>query len=130
MYSPLIEELTRGRKRSHRSRLLLIAALTTVLAAFFALTLTLGQSFTPPGDVMRVLLGETVPGANFTVGQLRLPRAILSVLAGLSFGLGGVAFQTMLRNPLASPDIIGISSGASAAAVFAIVVLSFSLRVV
>ncbi|WP_374844460.1 FecCD family ABC transporter permease [Brucella pituitosa] len=126
MYSPLIEELTRGRKRSHRNRLLLIAALTTVLVAFFALTLTLGQSFTPPGDVMRVLLGETVPGANFTVGQLRLPRAILSVLAGLSFGLGGVAFQTMLRNPLASPDIIGISSGASAAAVFAIVVLSMS----
>ncbi len=126
LYSPLIEELTRGRKRSHRNRLLLIAALTTVLVAFFALTLTLGQSFTPPGDVMRVLLGETVPGANFTVGQLRLPRAILSVLAGLSFGLGGVAFQTMLRNPLASPDIIGISSGASAAAVFAIVVLSMS----
>ncbi len=126
LYSPLIEELTRGRKRSHRNRLLLIAALTTVLVAFFALTLTLGQSFTPPGDVMRVLLGETVPGANFTVGQLRLPRAILSVLAGLSFGLGGVAFQTMLRNPLASPDIIGISLGASAAAVFAIVVLSMS----
>lgn len=126
LYSPLIEELTRSRKRNHRSRWLLIASLTTILAAFFALTLTLGQSFTPPGDVMRVLLGENVPGANFTVGQLRLPRAILSVLAGLCFGLGGVAFQTMLRNPLASPDIIGISSGASAAAVFAIVVLSMS----
>jgi len=51
---------------------------------------------------------------------------VLAVLAGLSFGLGGVAFQIMLRNPLASPDIIGISSGASAAAVFAIVVLSMS----
>ena len=126
LYSPLIEELTRSRKRNHRSRWLLIAGLTTILAAFFALTLTLGQSFTPPGDVMRVLLGENVPGANFTVGQLRLPRAIMSVLAGLCFGLGGVAFQTMLRNPLASPDIIGISSGASAAAVFAIVVLSMS----
>ncbi|WP_080802140.1 FecCD family ABC transporter permease, partial [Agrobacterium tumefaciens] len=55
-----------------------------------------------------------------------LPRALLSVLAGLSFGLGGVAFQIMLRNPLASPDIIGISSGASVAAVFAIVVLHLS----
>jgi len=126
LYFPLIEELTRSRKSNHRSRWLLIVGLTTILAAFFALTLTLGQSFTPPGDVMRVLLGENVPGANFTVGQLRLPRAIMSVLAGLCFGLGGVAFQTMLRNPLASPDIIGISSGASAAAVFAIVVLSMS----
>ncbi len=86
----------------------------------------LGQSFTPPKDVVRVLLGENVQGASFTVGKLRLPRAVLSVLAGLSFGLGGVAFQLMLRNSLASPDIIGISSGASAAAVFAIVVLSLN----
>jgi iron complex transport system permease protein len=98
--------------------------------AVFALTLSLGQSFTPPGDVVRVLLGENVQGAAFAVGQLRLPRAALSVLAGLSFGLGGVAFQIMLRNPLASPDIIGISSGASAAAVFAIVVLSLKGPVV
>ncbi len=47
------------------------------------------------------------------------------MIAGLSFGMAGVTFQTMLRNPLASPDIIGISSGASAAAAIAIV--SFSL---
>jgi iron complex transport system permease protein len=72
------------------------------------------------------LLGENIPGLSFTVGQLRLPRAVLSIVAGLCFGMGGVAFQIMLRNPLASPDIIGISSGASAAAVFAIVVLSLS----
>jgi len=64
-----------------------------------------------------------VPGASFTVGELRLPRATLAVLAGACFGLGGVTFQTMLRNPLASPDVIGISTGASAAAVVAIVVL-------
>jgi iron complex transport system permease protein len=97
-----------------------------IVAGLFALTLSLGQSFTPPADVLRVLIGENVPGATFTVGQLRLPRAVLSLLAGLSFGLGGVAFQIMLRNPLASPDIIGITSGASAAAVFAIIVLSLS----
>ena len=46
------------------------------------------------------------------------------MLAGVCFGIAGVTFQTLLRNPLASPDIIGISSGASAAAVFGIVVLS------
>jgi iron complex transport system permease protein len=47
-------------------------------------------------------------------------------VAGLSFGLAGVTFQTMLRNPLASPDVIGITSGASAAAAFAIVFLGWS----
>lgn len=110
-----------ARARRHRAVVLTLCAIVTIL---FAITLSVGQSITPPGDVLRVLMGEQVPGASFTVGQLRLPRAVLSVLAGLSFGLGGVAFQIMLRNPLASPDIIGISSGASAAAVFAIVVLS------
>lgn len=124
--SPIYDRLLATRKHQTRKRRLLICVLMLVLVAFFALTLMLGQSYTPPQDVLRVLLGENVAGASFTVGQLRLPRAVLSILVGLSFGLGGVAFQTMLRNPLASPDIIGISSGASAAAVFAIVVLSMS----
>lgn len=126
LISPIYDQLISTRRRKARTRLLLILSLVVILGSVFALTLMLGQSFTPPGDVLRVILGEDVAGASFTVGQLRLPRAILSILAGLSFGLGGVAFQTMLRNPLASPDIIGISSGASAAAVFAIVVLSMS----
>lgn len=113
-----------NRRRRARRHALMVFLLLCLVVALFALTLSLGQSFTPPSDVIRVLLGENVQGAAFTVGQLRLPRAALAALAGLSFGLGGVAFQIMLRNPLASPDIIGISSGASAAAVFVIVVLS------
>lgn len=122
--------IARNRRSRTRKRNLVIGLLLVILLALFLLTLMLGQSFTPPKDIVRVLLGEDVPGASFTVGKLRLPRAVLSVLAGLSFGLGGVAFQLMLRNSLASPDIIGISSGASAAAVFAIVVLSMSGPVV
>lgn len=103
-----------------------VAILALLVCLLFVLTLVLGQSFTPPADVVQVLLGETVEGASFLVGTLRLPRAVLLLLAGVSFGLGGVVFQIMLRNPLASPDIIGITSGASAAAVFAIIVLSVS----
>ena len=122
--SLIIASIVENRGTHARRRRVVIASLAVLLIAIFSLTLVLGQSFTPPADVVRVLLGEDIAGASFTVGQLRLPRALLSVLAGLSFGLGGVAFQIMLRNPLASPDIIGISSGASAAAVFAIVVLS------
>jgi iron complex transport system permease protein len=115
-----------ARHRRGRRRRAILAGLVLLIAGMLALMLMLGQSFTPPEQVIRVLAGQEVPGASFTVRQLRLPRAVLSVLAGFCFGMGGVAFQIMLRNPLASPDIIGISSGASAAAVFAIVVLGIS----
>ncbi|WP_199259057.1 FecCD family ABC transporter permease [Paracoccus binzhouensis] len=119
----IADAVTAGRLRRARYRGRVIRIALALLLAGFAVTLMLGQSFTPPQEVLRVLAGQEVPGASFTVGQLRLPRAVMAILAGLSFGLGGAAFQIMLRNPLASPDIIGISSGASAAAVFAIVVI-------
>ncbi|MBJ3785479.1 iron ABC transporter permease [Devosia sp. MSA67] len=112
------------RRRQATRRRIVLAILAILVLAAFATTLMAGKSFVPPLEVIQILLGADMGGANFTVGTLRLPRAVLSVVAGLSFGLGGAAFQTLLRNPLASPDIIGISSSASAAAVFAIVVLS------
>lgn len=118
-----VAELRQARARHRRRAAAVIVAL---LAAGLMITLSAGQSVTPPLDVLRVLAGQDVPGANFAVRELRLPRAVLSILAGMSFGLGGATFQTMLRNPLASPDIIGISAGASAAAVFALVVLGWS----
>lgn len=115
-----------GRRRRMRRRALVTAALATAIVVAFVLSLMIGRTFYGLDDVFRVILGETVPGASFTIGELRLPRAVLAVLAGFSFGIAGVTFQTLLRNPLASPDIIGITSGASAAAVFGIVVLSLS----
>ncbi|KAA0012956.1 iron ABC transporter permease [Billgrantia pellis] len=118
--------IARIRRKRARRRWCVWAVLLACLLAGVALTLMRGQSFTPPMTVLRALGGADVPGVGFTVRELRLPRAVVSILAGICFGLGGVAFQTMLRNPLASPDIIGISTGASAAAVFAIVVLSMS----
>ncbi|GAB3045152.1 iron ABC transporter permease [Sediminivirga luteola] len=116
--------VTHSRLRRGRRRRLVVLVLAALIAGVFLLTLMVGQTFYPLDQVVRVVLGEDVPGASFTVGRLRLPRAMLAVLAGACFGLGGVVFQTMLRNPLASPDIIGISSGASAAAAFAIIMLS------
>ncbi|HEY1155283.1 MAG TPA: iron chelate uptake ABC transporter family permease subunit, partial [Arthrobacter sp.] len=66
--------------------------------------------------------GPKIPGASFIVMENKLPRAVLGTMTGIAFGLAGALFQTMLRNPLASPDVIGISYGASAAAVVAIVI--------
>lgn len=121
MSAVLVAELRTRRLR--RRRITLVVLLVLIVAVFVA-SLMIGRTFYPAGDVLRVVLGQDVPGAGFTVGRLRLPRAVLAMLTGLCFGIGGVTFQTMLRNPLASPDIIGISTGASAAAAFGIVFLS------
>lgn len=113
-----------GRRARHRRHATASVALGALLFVLAAVALMIGNTFYGPGEIVRVILGETVPGASFTVGELRLPRTALALLAGASFGIAGVCFQTLLRNPLASPDIIGISEGASAAAVVGIVVLS------
>ena len=116
--------VARGRRRRTRRRTVVTVALAGGMFVVLAASLMIGQTFYTPDEIVRVLLGETVRGASFTVGELRLPRAVLAILAGFAFGIAGVTFQTMLRNPLASPDIIGITAGASAAAVFGIVILS------
>jgi iron complex transport system permease protein len=121
--------IARGRARRAARRRTWVLALLLLTAGLFAVSLMFGKTFYGPGDVLRVILGETVPGASFTVGELRLPRAVLGLLSGAAFGIAGVTFQTMLRNALAAPDVIGISAGASVAAVICLVVLSLSQTV-
>lgn len=113
-----------GRAKRARKRFLVTAALAVLLFAVFLVSLIYGSTVYSLPDVFHVILGDSIPGASFTVGELRLPRAVLGVLCGFAFGAAGVTFQTLLRNPLASPDIIGVSAGAAAAAVTGIVVLS------
>ncbi|WP_228528172.1 FecCD family ABC transporter permease [Microbacterium sp. UFMG61] len=119
-----------GRRARHRRHAVATIVLGVLLLALFTVALMIGNTFYSIDEVIRVILGETVPGASFTVGELRLPRAVLAILTGLAFGMAGVTFQTLLRNPLASPDIIGLSNGAGAAAVIGIVVLSLNGPVV
>jgi iron complex transport system permease protein len=101
----------------------MLVVIGAAIAAVLAVSLMVGQTFYGPEQVLGVILGQEVQGASFTVGRLRLPRSVLAIVAGAAFGMSGAAFQTMLRNPLASPDIIGITWGSGAAAAFAIVVL-------
>lgn len=115
-----------GRRRRRRRRAVGTAVLAALALLLIMTTLLVGTTFYPVADVIRVLAGEDVPGASFTVGQQRLPRALTGLLAGAAFGIAGSTFQTMLRNPLASPDVIGITSGASAAAVISLAVLHLS----
>ncbi|WP_300642671.1 iron chelate uptake ABC transporter family permease subunit [Nocardioides sp.] len=119
-------DVARGRRSRRRRRASVVSVLALLVVALFCTSLMVGNTFYTPAEVWAVVRGETVPGASFTVGVLRLPRASMALLVGIAFGLGGVTFQTMLRNPLAAPDVIGISSGASAAAVVGLVLLELS----
>ncbi len=98
-----------------------LAAAAGVVVVLFAVDVLLGSYTVTIPDFLRILGGADIPGASFIVLENKLPRAAIGLLIGVAFGIAGAVFQTMLRNPLASPDIIGISYGASAAAVTAIV---------
>jgi len=115
-----------GRRARSRRRRTVLAVLVAALLVVLVVTLCVGERSYSPLQVLRVLTGETVPGASFNIETIRLPRMLSGLLVGLGFGMGGVVFQTMLRNPLASPDIIGVSAGSSAAAVVAITAFGMS----
>ena len=108
------------RRRLVRRDALVIVVLAVLVVALFGVGLVFGSKVVPLPDVIRALSGQTVPGVSFAVVELRLPRMLGALLAGAAFGLGGMLFQTLLRNVLASPDVIGIGAGSSAAAVAAI----------
>jgi iron complex transport system permease protein len=101
--------------------LLLLAA----LAASIVLIGT-GDFPIPAGDVVRTLLGDGSAGQEFVVRELRLPRVLVGLLVGGSLGLGGALFQAVTRNPLGSPDVLGLGQGATAGALVMIVLFSGS----
>jgi len=103
------------------------AAVTVVAAGLLAflvvLDISLGDFEIPLGDVVATLLGGGDAGQQFIVNELRLPQTLVAVLVGAALGLSGALTQTFARNPLASPDILGVTQGAALGAV-AVIVLS------
>ncbi|MGW0914412.1 FecCD family ABC transporter permease [Streptomyces sp. NPDC002784] len=106
----------------------LTVVLLLLLAAFAASVVLIGTGDFPisAGDVVRTLVGNGDPGQEFIVNELRLPRVLVALLVGASLGLGGALFQAVSRNPLGSPDILGLGQGATAGALTMIVLFSGS----
>ena len=96
-----------------------------VLFFLVALDLALGDFDIPLSDVVATLFGGGDPASEFIVMELRLPQTLVAVLVGVALGLSGALTQTFARNPLASPDILGILEGAAFGAV-AVIVLTGS----
>lgn len=102
----------------------LLATCAVLAGATFAVlcvSLTTGEYPLPVTEAVPALWGAGDPGARLIVQELRLPRALAGLLAGAAFGVSGAIFQTLTRNPLASPDMLGITQGAGVAVVGGIV---------
>ncbi|GHG65146.1 FecCD family ABC transporter permease [Streptomyces griseocarneus] len=103
----------RGSFLVHRRGAAVTLGLVLLLAAACLTYLCVGMTNTAPGEALKVLFGQP-SAAEFTVGTARLPRMTVGLLAGAALGVAGALIQTVARNPLASPDVIGVSQGASA----------------
>lgn len=118
------------KKKHHitdRRAALWLIVLAAVLLALFLLSFVLGRYDVPLWQVVRILLSRVLPleetwTANMAVAVLnvRLPRILLACLVGCSLSAAGTAYQSVFRNPMAAPDILGASSGACFGAALAI----------
>lgn len=103
-----------------------IAGVTVLLAAatflVFCLSIAVGDFPIGLTDVIATLLGRGEQVDEFVIMDLRLPRALAGLVVGIALGVSGAITQSVARNPLASPDILGITGGAGAVAVFLVTV--------
>lgn len=113
-------------RRAVSVSMLLIAA--TLVVAVIALGM--GSISVSPLDVVRTLLGNGSRLTDFAVLDLRLPRVLIAVLVGAALGMSGGVFQSLSRNPLGSPDIIGFNYGATTGGLLVILVSGGSVLAV
>lgn len=107
-----------------KSTILTILVLSFLTLSILILSLSVGSSFINPIEVVQYLFGIEEAENPFILETLRLPRALLSLLSGACLSIGGLILQGISRNPLASPDMIGITGGAKVAAVLCITIFT------
>lgn len=99
-------------KKSYRKHFML---LLVTLIALFVLNISLGSVSIPFKDILNTLIGNTAAKESWEtiILNFRLPKAITALLVGSGLSVAGLLMQTLFRNPLAGPFVLGISSGAS-----------------
>ena len=113
----------------HKKTVATFVALCVILIVGFVFSNVVGNKIVLPADVLKTMLGMGTPEHDLVIGTLRLPRAIVAVLVGAALSVSGALLQGIVRNPLASPDIIGITGGAAFAAVAFITYLAGSVSI-
>ncbi|GAA2526667.1 FecCD family ABC transporter permease [Pilimelia columellifera] len=105
--------------RPHPRSTLVAAALAVALVGAAVVALTTGEYPLTGAEIIDALRGSATPGVDFIVTTLRMPRLLTGALVGAALGVSGALLQSLARNPLASPDIIGFTSGAATGAIAA-----------
>ncbi|WP_394435185.1 FecCD family ABC transporter permease [Streptomyces sp. SGAir0957] len=108
-----------------RSAVVVGVLVVAALAASVVLIGT-GDFPIPALDVLRTLAGHGDAGQEFIINDLRLPRVLVGLLVGGALGLSGALFQSISRNPLGSPDVLGLGQGSTAGALVMIVIFGGS----
>ena len=104
-------------KRQRARRLLVLAGLGALIAALSILSIRVGEVQMSTAEVFAALTGRGDELTGFVVNALRLPRVLTGVAAGIALGMSGAILQSLTRNPLASPEIVGFNAGAAFGAV-------------
>ncbi|MFC8261757.1 FecCD family ABC transporter permease [Streptomyces sp. NPDC057291] len=103
--------------------LVVIVVLAAVAAGAAIVLIGSGDYAMTPGEVVSTLFGHGTFQQEFIVTDLRLPRVLVGLLVGAALGVGGAVFQTVSRNPLGSPDVLGFGQGATVGALMVIVLI-------
>ncbi|GAA1250195.1 ABC-type enterobactin transport system permease subunit [Microbacterium phyllosphaerae] len=115
-----------SRRIGVRATIVTVASLLAAIAVgVFALTL--GDAPFSPGEVLTTLLGFGDPRAELVIIEWRLPRVLAALVFGIALGIGGAIFQSLTRNPLGSPDVIGFDAGAYTGALIVITTMGISV---
>jgi iron complex transport system permease protein len=111
---------------SGRETKLFFAGLAILLIIFFTLDIFLGSVSLRPYDVVRSIFMHADTNVGTIVMKFRLPKALTALMVGIALSVSGLQMQTVFRNPMAGPYVLGISSGASLGVAF--VILGFSSK--
>lgn len=121
--STLVLRTGRVSGRVTRRAVLVCLLLVLIMLAVAVLSLATGEVAVPPGDVVRYLFGAEGGLDRTVVIEWRLPRVVAAAGFGAALAAAGAIFQTLTRNPLGSPDVIGLSTGAYTGALVVLLLL-------